>query len=394
GILNSHRRFFLSYAAPVLWNLAIIGAILAGRGTGDLAQLARWTAWGAAAGSLLQLAVQVPTVRMLLGTFRPSLDASLTSVRQVLKGFGSVVVGRGVVQVSAYVDTAFASLISERALSALAYAQTIYLLPVSLFGMAVSASELAEMSHATGTGEEVARHVRARMDGGLRRMAFFIVPSAAALLVLGDVVAAALLQTGRFGAGDTRYLWYVLAGSALGLFASTQGRLYASAFYALKEPRTPLRFAVARVAVNALLAWGCVVVLPRWFGWPRDLAAVGVTATSGLAACIEFTLLRRALCRRIGTTGLSPRRHLQLWGAALAAVSAGLGVKVALVARSGADVSVEWAGSVLPMPQLSPLLTAAVVLPVVAGVYGLACLMLRVEEASGVVARVTRRLRR
>src|SRR5262249_39706529 len=161
------------------------------------------------AGSLLQFAIQLPTVLQLMGRFRPTLSVAGESIRTVLHGFVPVVIGRGVVQVSAYVDIAFASYISERALSALSYAQTMYLIPISVFGMAVSAAELPEMSRAIGTSDEVAAKLRTRVSAGTRRIAFYIVPSAAVFLVLGDVAAAALLQTGRFTAADTRYLWYL-----------------------------------------------------------------------------------------------------------------------------------------------------------------------------------------
>ncbi len=107
-------------------------------------------------------------------------------MRRVLRSFVPVVIGRGVVQISAYVDTAIASLLSERALSSLFYAQTIYLIPVSLFGMAVSAAELPEMSRATGgASEEVSAKLRERIEAGARRVAFFVVPSAAAFLLPG-----------------------------------------------------------------------------------------------------------------------------------------------------------------------------------------------------------------
>ena len=257
GILNSHRRFLLSYLAPVVWNVVIIATLLAVGGRysqgGRAAEeaLTEWLAWGVVLGSFLQFAVQVPTVMRLLGRFRPALSLASASVRQVLKNFGPVVLGRGVVQFSAWVDTAFASLISNRALSSLLYAQTIYLIPVSLFGMAVSAAELPEMARATGEGEaEAHAKLRTRIDAGSRRIAFWVVPSAAALLFLGDLVSGALLQTGRFSAADSRYLWYLLMGAAVGLVASTVGRLYASAFYALKDPKTPLRYAVVRVSLG------------------------------------------------------------------------------------------------------------------------------------------------
>ena len=71
-----------------------------------------------------------------------------------------------------------------------------------------------------------------------------------AFLALGDVVAAALLETGRFRHADAVYVWAILAGSAVGLLASTLGRLYASTYYALRDTRTPLRYAIVRVALD------------------------------------------------------------------------------------------------------------------------------------------------
>jgi putative peptidoglycan lipid II flippase len=393
GILNSHRKFFLSYAAPVLWNVAIIAALVGFGGRGDQAQLAEWTAWGVVAGSFLQFAVQVPSVLRLLGAFRPSLSVASASVRQVLKSFGPVVVGRGVVQVSAYIDTAYASLITARALAALSYAQTLYLVPVSLFGMAVSAAELPAMSQAQGTSAEVAAKLRERIGQGLERIAFFVVPSAAAFLFLGDVVGGALLQTGRFSAADTRYVWYVLMGSATGLLAATMARLYASAFYALKDTRTPLLFAVLRVSLGAALAYYCVRFLPGHLGVPRELAAVGITVASGLAAWLEYLLLRRTLAKRIGDVGLSRLALSKLWGSAALAAAVALAVKSGLGAWRGtsAVAATEWGATFLLPPNLHPVWTALIVLaPYGVAYFGLTYL-LGVPQSAAVLKRVLRR---
>ena len=80
-----------------------------------------------------------------------------------------------------------------------------------------------------------------------------MIPSVVAFVVLGRTLVAALYQTGRFGDDDTRYVWYILVGSAVGLLAATLGRLYSSAFYALRDTRTPLRFAVLRVILTLSL---------------------------------------------------------------------------------------------------------------------------------------------
>jgi putative peptidoglycan lipid II flippase len=393
GILNSHRRFLVSYSAPVLWNLAIVAALVASGRRASLDRIAQNAAWGAVLGSLLQLGVQIRPVLRLLGRFRISLSLASSHVRQVARNFVPVVIGRGVVQVSAYLDVVYASLVSERAVAALAYAQTLYLIPVSLFGMAVSAAELPEMARTTGEGEELAARLRVRIDGGLARIAFFVIPSAACFFLLGDVVSGALLQTGRFGTADTRYLWYLLMGSAIGLVAATQGRLYASAFYALKDARTPLVFAVIRVVLTAALAYWSALYLPGELGVPRPMGAVGIVATTGAAAWIEFLLLQRGLRRRIGRTGLSVSLSARLWGAALLATGAGLTVKMALVHRFGPAVggALEWGGQLLPMPRLHPVLTAAVVLLPAGGIYVAATVLLRVPEAASLVRRFTRR---
>ena len=85
--------------------------------------------------------------------------------------------------------------------------------------------------------------LRRRLDAGLRQIAFFVVPSAVAFIALGDVIAAAVFETGRFDRADTVYVWAILAGSAIGLLPSTLGRLYSSTYYALRDTRTPLRYA-------------------------------------------------------------------------------------------------------------------------------------------------------
>jgi putative peptidoglycan lipid II flippase len=394
GILNSHRRFLLSYVAPVVWNLVIIAALLAAGGRVGEARLVEVLAYAVVLGGLLQFAVQVPSVLRLLGRFRPSLSVASAAVRRVLRSFVTVVVGRGVVQISAYVDTAIASLLSERALSSLFYAQTIYLIPVSLFGMAVSAAELPEMSRDSGgAAEEVNAKLRERLEAGARRVAFFVVPSAAALLLLGDVVGATLLQTGRFTAADSRFVWYLLMGSAVGLVSATAGRLYASAFYALKDPATPLRYAIVRVCLGAVMAWGLGLYLPEQLGLPRHLGAAFITMASGLVAWLEAGLLRRQLSRRVGSRiGVPPGLLPRLWACAAAAGLVALGVKLALARALGPmeGVSVEWGGSLLAPPDLYPAWTClAVVLPFGAVYFALTA-ALGIPQAQAVVRRLRR----
>ena len=159
GILNSHRKFFLSYTAPVMWNAAMIATLVIYGGL-EQSALAVNLAWGSVIGSGLQFGVQLPVVLRLARHVRVRLDTRAGHVREVMRNFAPVFVSRGVVQISGYVDQLLASKLGEGAVAGLTNAQSINTLPVSLFGMAVSAAELPAMSSALGDQAEVGAQLR------------------------------------------------------------------------------------------------------------------------------------------------------------------------------------------------------------------------------------------
>ena len=345
GVLNSHHRFLLSYAAPVMWNAAMIATLAIFGARETLPRLAVLLGWGSVAGSALQFAVQLPTVHRVAPDIRLVLDMASAEVQTVVRNFVPVFFSRGVVQVSAYVDALLASLLPTGAVTGLSNAQLLYTLPVSLFGMSVAAAELPAMSGEAGLEAAGGEALRRRLDAGLRRIAFFVVPSAMAFLALGDVIAAALLQTGRFEHEDAVYVWAILAGSAVGLLASTLGRLYASTYYALRDTRTPLRYALVRVALTTVLGYLCAIPLPRLLGIDAVWGAAGLTASAGVAGWVEMLLLRRALNQRIGSTGLAATYVATLWSASALAASVAWGVKVSLPPLHPALIAVAVLGS-------------------------------------------------
>jgi putative peptidoglycan lipid II flippase len=199
--------------------------------------------------------------------------------------------------------------------------------------MSVSAAELPAMSSALGSQEEIAAALRQRLAQGLQQIAYFVVPSAAAFFFLGDVVVATIYRSGEFTARDVTYVWAVLAGSGVGLLASTSGRLYSSAFYALRNTRTPLKFAVVRVALTLVLGYFFALPLPPLLGLDRRWGVAGLTLSAGIAGWVEFVLLRNALQHSIGAVPYSTTNILKMWSAALLAAGAGYGIKAALGAQ-------------------------------------------------------------
>ena len=373
GILNSHRKFFLSYAAPVFWNLAMIGALLyfgPRRGEVDLAVA---LAWASVVGAALQMSVQLPSVFRLVRHPRFVPDIGFAPVREVVKNFLPAFVSRGVVQLSAFVDLRLASGIAfEGSVGLLSYAQTIYVLPISLFGMAISAAELPEMAREGGTDAAAYARLRARLDAAIPRVAFFCVPSALAFLFIGDAIAGVLLQHGRFSRIDSLHTWAILAGSAVGLVASALARLYSSTFYALRDTRTPLWFAVARVLLTGVLGYLFAYPLPALLGLPAWTGVAGLTASAGIAGWVEFYLLRRSIGRRIGRTGMARGQLVKLWSAGIVAGLCALGV---VHAFHNAHV---FAGGVVAMATF-------------ALVYGAATVALGIPQATQIASRVLRR---
>ncbi len=358
GVLNSHHKFLLSYASPALYNAIIVATLIAAGGRVPVEHLAVLFAWGSVVASAAQFVVQLPTVFRVAPHVRVRFDRKNADVQTVVRNFGPTFLARGIVQLSAYIDQFLASWLPIGSVALLTYSQMLYTLPVSLFGMSVSAAELPAMSRTTGDADAIGAALRARLNAGLARIAFFVIPSAVAFLVLGDVLGG-IFRSGRFTAGDTLWVWRALAGSAVGLLASTLGRLYSSTYYALRDTRTPLRYAIVRVVLTTALGALFAFALPRWLGVDHRWGMAGLTASAGIAGWVEFFLLRRGITPRIGHTGLVARRVIGLWAAAL-------------VCAAGAY------GAATLMPEAHAFLRATIILPL----YGLT--YLGVTRAAGV----------
>jgi putative peptidoglycan lipid II flippase len=372
GILNSHGRFLLSYSAPVLWNLFIIAGLLIFGTTQSLSALVVSAAWCSVLGSLAQLLVQVPTVWRLTRRLRFSLDTASTHVRSVLINFVPVFISRGIVQLSAYVDNVLASLLPSGSVALLNCAQTIGLLPISLFGMSISAAELPAMSRVLAGDEKVVRvELAKRLHAAMRRMAFFVIPAAMSFFAFGDTLAGLLYQSGRFTHGDTLYVWALLIGSGIGLVASTSGRVCSSAFYALRDTRTPLRFAIVRVALTIVLGYLSAFPIPKLLHLDPSWGLAGLPASAGVAGWIEFLLLRQALRSRVGSFSIPGMLLVKLWSAAV--VSAVLAYPLKLLISG------------------HPVVSGMVVLPCYGLLYVGGAWYLRIPEVNTLIGRIRRR---
>ncbi len=321
GILNTHRRFFLPYAAPALWNIAGIAAMVGAaawlKGQGGLYSLSLALAWGTVVGSVLQIAIQLPACWRLLGGIPLRVSLVPEGVRPVIIAWLPLVVGAGVAQLSGLVDTFLGSFTGEGGLASLGYAQLVQVLPISLFGVAVTAVALPDLAR-DAISETGNAQLRARIALGFRRIAFFVIPSAFAFAALGPQIIGALFQTGRFDADDTVLVGGVLAAYGIGLLGQSTVKLFASGFYAMRDTRTPVRIAITSLVISALLSW----FFMRRFG------PAGIALGSSIGGTFNTVLHLYDLDKRIGT--ILQRADWQILGlvagAALIAALLGAGV--------------------------------------------------------------------
>ena len=292
GILNTHRRFFLPYAAPALWNVAgvaaMVGAAAWMKGAG-LYGLSLALAWGTVVGSVLQIAIQLPSCWRLLGGIPLRVSLMPDGVRDVIVAWLPLLVGAGVAQLSGLIDTFLGSYTGEGGLASLGYAQLVQQLPISLFGVAVTAVSLPELSR-DAVGETPHAQLRARIAVAFRRIAFFVIPAAFAFTALGPQIIGALFQTGRFDADDTILVGGVLAAYGIGLLGTSTVRLFASGFYAMRDTRTPVKIAITSLVISALLSW----YFMRRFG------PAGIALGSSIGQSFNTVLHLYDLDKRIG----------------------------------------------------------------------------------------------
>lgn len=368
GIQNSHRRFFWSYASAVMWSAAQI-VLLVGWGSraADLAQLAWWLAWATLAGSLLQVAVQLPEVLRLVGPIRPTLRASTEGASTVLRNVVPVMLALGVAQISSSIDGLIASFLPEGSVTGLGNANLIAMLPVSVFGISVAASSLPDLSRDSGAANYDA--LRERVRGGWQRILFYIIPSAAACIALGDYIVGILYRAGRFGLAEQTTVHWMLGGYAVGLISFGSVKLLSSAYFALQDYRTPLRASIASVLVSAVAAVTFAYVL-------RDtsFAAAGIALGAALGSYTNMTLLLRGLRARVG-----PLYTPTMWSGTQRIV-------IATVAATAVGLALRTAQHAV-LPALHPRIGG----PFVLAGFGLTYLVVSWLMGSGEAARLLRR---
>ena len=322
GVLNSHRKFFLSYVAPVIWNAAQIVILFIAIGKDwDPVKAARAAAWGLFIGGVIQLLFQFFGVSRLRTKIGFSFSWKNEHVREIIRRFNPTILGRGVVQISAYFDLVLASLLVTGAVAALMSAQVLYILPISLFAMSIAAAELPEMSRNTDS-----QQLGNRLNQGMKQTSFLMLLTSVIYMTIGDQIIGVIFQWGSFDRDDSIAVAATLAAYSLGIPAIGISRIYQSALYANGDTKTPAFSATLRVLISLIIGLLLMFPLDRLFisnsalekvpgsivgDWgplnqslrslPENphLGAVGLAVGSAIAAWAEMVFLARKTNKKV-----------------------------------------------------------------------------------------------
>ncbi|MFO1088664.1 MAG: murein biosynthesis integral membrane protein MurJ [Hyphomicrobiales bacterium] len=287
GVLNSLHRFTAAAAAPILLNIALIGAnvVVWILGTGNSEATGRILAWGVFVAGVAQYMLLAVSCRRAGMPLVPRWPKMTPGVKKVLLLSVPGIVSGGIMQINLVIATMIATTIPH-AVAWLYYADRLYQLPLGVIGVAIGVVLLPELSRRLRAGDVTG--ALSSQNRALELSIFLTLPAAAALMIMPGPILSALFEHGEFRHADTIAVSWAVAAFASGLPAFSMTKVFQPGFYAREDTRTPMNYALVSVAVNIVGS----LLLSRFYGH------VGIAVATSLAAWVNAFLLALTLTRR------------------------------------------------------------------------------------------------
>jgi putative peptidoglycan lipid II flippase len=287
GMLNVHRHFVTPALAPTMLNLAMIGAVLLV--VPRLDQPVLGLALGVLVGGVGQVAIQLPALFRRGLLVLPAFDFRHPGVRRIVRLLTPVALGQSAAQLNILIDTIIASFLVGGSVSYLYYADRLIEFPLGVFGIAIATAVLPTLSEQAAAGNPAA--LRVTLSFALRLAAFVSLPAGVGILVLREPLVRVLYQRGEFGPVEAAQTAWALGFYSFGLVGFASVKIGAQAFYALGDTRTPVKVAIAAMALNSALA--IALAFPLRHG--------GLALATACSATANSLALAWLLRRRLGT---------------------------------------------------------------------------------------------
>jgi len=292
GMLNAYGRYSAAAFAPVLLNITMIAALFF-FGENDMSA-ARALAIGVSAAGVAQLILLYVSARragIRLKLPRPRLS---DDVKELLIIIGPAAVGAGIMQINLLIDVILAArFLPEGSVTWLFYADRLNQLPLGAIGIAVGTVLLPSISRLLASDDQKGANLQ--QNKALEFSLFLTLPAAVALAVIAAPILATLFERGQFLAGDTSATAAALTVYALGLPAYVIAKTLTPGYFARKDTKTPVRYAIVALVINTVLN----IILIQYF------AHVGLAAATAIAAWVNAGMLFMGLKKRGHLTLLS-----------------------------------------------------------------------------------------
>jgi putative peptidoglycan lipid II flippase len=337
AVLNAKQDFRLPAIGTVLYNVGLIIGLLPGiflafshqRNVNNDIIAVYGATWGVVLGALLQVAIQVPGLFKVGMRYTLSFDWRHPGVIQIGRQMIPRIVNAAMLYVSTFVDRGLIQLLVvavvvgklDGLISQYYYALQLLLLPLGIFGMAVSTAAFPTLS------ENVARgrldRVRSTILETLRSILFMSIPSSIGLIVLGFPIIQVLFQHGKFQLSDSYSTAVPLAFFALGLTGLAAVEILTRSFYAMRDSTTPVVVSVGQFVFKIALS----LVLINVAVWGAQWGLGALALSTSIAGLAEAAILLWLLHQRLG--GLQLRSTAMFIGrVTLAAVAMGVGLLI------------------------------------------------------------------
>jgi len=281
AVLNTLNRFAVAAFTPVLLNVSIIGC--AWFLSPYLQQPAFALAWGVFIGGAVQLAFQLPFLYRVGLLKRPKWGWSDPNVKKVRILMIPALFGVSVSQINLLLDTLIASFLVTGSVSWLYYSDRLLEFPLGLFGIAIATVILPTLSrnHVGQQSDAFAKNI----DWALRVICVLGIPASAALVLLAWPILMVIFQRGEFAISDAYMASFSLMAYACGLLSFMLVKIFAPAFYARQDTKTPVKYGIITMAANML--FNLLLAVP--FGY------VGLAMATTLSGTLNAYLLYRRL---------------------------------------------------------------------------------------------------
>lgn len=287
SILNSHNKFAVPALAPLMMNIiSIIFVVLLAKNIGIVSM-----AIGVMAGSVLEVIIQAPGLKVADLKYRFYIDFKNSAVREIFGMMVPIMLSLGAVQINNSVDNFFALNLGAGNTTALTFSWRVANLPLGVFSVAVI-TVLYPLISRQAVDENI-KGLKESFSLGFREIGYIMIPASLGMIILSNPIIKILFERNQFTAADTAKVSNILIFHSIGLLFFGLLMILNRIFYSFKNVKTPLKVALTSIVINLILDWLMI----------KFLGVGGVALSTSIVAMVNVIVLLIILRKKIGYLG-------------------------------------------------------------------------------------------